>query len=55
MGEKIERFLDRAAEPSFLHSGTNLRAVWNAVPHVDDPEHPEDKDWAASEPDQDAP
>jgi hypothetical protein len=55
MGEKFEEFLDKAAEPIGLHSGTNLRALWNAVPHEDDPAHPEDKDWADSEPDPNAP
>ena len=55
MGERIERFLDRVAEPSGLSSGKNLRVFWNAVPHVDDEEHPEDKNWAESAPDPDAP
>jgi hypothetical protein len=31
------------------------RVFWNEVPHVDDDEHPEDKNWAASAPDVDAP
>jgi hypothetical protein len=55
MGERIERFLDWSAEPSPLGSGKNLRVFWNAVPHVDDPEHPEDKNWSLSEPDPKAP
>jgi hypothetical protein len=55
MGEKFEEFLDRAAQPIGLYSGTNLRALWNGVPHEEGPEHPEDKDWADSEPDPNAP
>jgi len=55
MGEKFEEFLNRSARPIGLHSGTNLRALWNGVPHKEDPEHPEDKDWADSEPDPNAP
>jgi hypothetical protein len=55
MDERIERFLDWSAEPSLLGSGKNLRVFWNAVPHVDDPDHPEDKNWSLSEPDPKAP
>lgn len=55
MGERIEKFLDEAAEPTLLGSGHDLRVFWNAVPHKDDSEHPEDKDWSASEPDPSAP
>lgn len=50
MGEKAEKFLDGAAL-----IGDNYRVFWNAVPHESDPQHPEDKDWADSEPDPDAP
>jgi hypothetical protein len=55
VSEKSEEFLDNMAEPIGLDGGKNLRALWNAVPHVDDPEHPDDKNWADSEPDPNAP
>lgn len=55
MGERIERWLDEAAKPGLLGSGHNYRVFWNAVPHQHNEEHPEDKDWARSEPDPDAP
>jgi hypothetical protein len=55
VGEKFDDFLDKSAKPIGLHSGTNLGALWNGVSHEDDPEHPEDKDWANSEPDPNAP
>ena len=55
MGEKFGEFLDKAAQPAGLHSGTDLRALWNGVPHEEDSEHPEDKNWADSEPDPSAP
>jgi len=53
-GERIERFLDRAAEPSVI-GGRDLRVFWNGVPHIEDQDNPDDKDWAASEPDPKAP
>ncbi len=46
--------LDEAAKPHII-GGRDYRVFWNHVGHVDDPEHPEDKNWAASEPDPDAP
>jgi hypothetical protein len=55
VGEEIEEFLDKVAKPVGLTGGKNLRALWNGVPHEDDPKHPEDKDWADSEPDPNAP
>lgn len=55
MGERIEKLLDDAAKPTFLNSGHDYRVLWNAVPHEKDEEHPEDKDWADSEPDPSAP
>jgi len=55
MGERLEHFLDWAAEPNGLTGGKDLRVFWNAVPHADDADNPADKDWAASEPDPDAP
>jgi hypothetical protein len=54
MGEKIEEFLDNVAKPG-IFGGKDLRVFWNAVPHEDDPAHPEDKNWADSEPDPNAP
>jgi hypothetical protein len=60
MGERIDHFLDWAARPRGLSSGTNLRVFWNSVPHADegdaDPDAAaHDTNWAASEPDPDAP
>ena len=55
MSERTEKFLDEAAEPIGLSSRHNLRVFWNAVPHEEDAEHPDDKDWSDSEPDPDAP
>ena len=55
MSERTEKFLDEAAKPVGLSSGHNLRVFWNAVPHEEDAEHPDDKDWSDSEPDPDAP
>ncbi|MGA0565942.1 hypothetical protein ACO2Q7_01260 [Rathayibacter sp. KR2-224] len=56
MGECIEKFLDNLAAPGpFGGGGKDLRALWNAVPHVEDPKHSEDKDWSTSEPDPEAP
>jgi hypothetical protein len=54
MGERTEKFLDALADPAHGQS-RNLRVFWNAVPHVDDDEHPGDKNWSASEPDPEAP
>ena len=54
MGERTEKFLDVLADGS-LGQSRNLRVFWNAVPHVDDEDHPEDKDWSASETDPKAP
>lgn len=55
MGERVDRFKENAAKPGFLNSGHDLRAFWSGVSHENDPEHPEDKDWAASEPDPNSP
>ena len=55
MSERLDKFLDNAAKPRFLNSGLDLHALWSGVPHKNDPEHPEDKDWASSEPDPNAP
>jgi hypothetical protein len=55
VGEKFEEFLDNLAQPTVLSGGKNLRVFWNAVPHEADPDHPEDKDWADSDPDPHAP
>ncbi|HEY5225027.1 MAG TPA: hypothetical protein VIJ18_18515 [Microbacteriaceae bacterium] len=55
MNERLDKFLDNAAEPGLLISGHDLRALWSGGPHENDPEHPEDKDWASSEPDPHAP
>jgi hypothetical protein len=56
MGERIEAFLDNlAAQAPFGGGGKDLRAFWNGVPHTEDPDHPEDKDWSTSEPDPKAP
>ncbi|MBW8871876.1 MAG: hypothetical protein JF618_06810 [Leifsonia sp.] len=55
MGEGIERFLDWAAEPSGLSGGKDLRVFWNSVTHTEDAGSADDRDWANSEPDPDAP
>ncbi|MGH1522733.1 hypothetical protein ACRAWC_01035 [Leifsonia sp. L25] len=55
MGERIEHFLDWAAQPSDLSGGKDLRVFWNSVPHNEDEASADDKNWAASEPDLDAP
>lgn len=55
MSERLERWLDEVAKPWGINGGSNLRVFWNAVPHRVDDDHPDDKDWAASEPDPDAP
>jgi hypothetical protein len=39
----------------FAQSGKNVRLLWNGVPHDEATEHPEDKNWAESEPDPNAP
>jgi hypothetical protein len=54
MGERIERLVASAAEPG-VFGGRDLRVLWNGVTHIEDPENPDDKDWAASEPDLKAP
>ncbi|GAB3614481.1 hypothetical protein [Humibacter ginsengisoli] len=56
MGERIDAALDYLAAPgAFGGGGKDLRVFWNAVSHVVDPDHPEDKDWSNSEPDPSAP
>jgi len=52
-GERTERFLDLAAEPR-VFGGRDLQVFWNGVPHVEDQDNPDDKDWAANEPDPEA-
>ncbi len=43
------------ADPPFWVGAGHIGNLWNGVRHVMDPEHPEDKDWADSEPDPEAP
>jgi hypothetical protein len=44
---------DKDPEPETDDDETGV--LWNHIPHVNDPKHPEDKDWADSEPDPNAP
>jgi hypothetical protein len=55
MSNEREDWLDSVARGNLFSGGKNLRVFWNGVPHEDAPEHPEDKNWADSEPDPKAP
>ena len=50
MSERSERPLDWLAR-----AGKNVRPFWNGVPHDETAEHPEDKNWAESVADSNAP
>lgn len=55
VGERIEKFLDLAAKPTLIYTGTNVRVFWHAVPYSAEGADAESKDWSKSEPDPKAP
>ena len=55
VGERDEKFLDWAAKPTLIHTGTNFRVFWHAVPHSVEGADDEGRDWSNSEPDPKAP
>lgn len=38
-------------DPTFCVGASHIGNLWNGVHHVIDSEHPDDKDWASSNPD----